>query len=63
LEIGLKPTDEDKDEESVYFFAIFLVEKFSENQLKDRLFSNIDEHNSVYESYIKQFLTPEQDFL
>jgi hypothetical protein len=40
-----------------------LVEKFSERQLTERLFSNINEQNSVDESYIRQFLTPNQDFI
>jgi hypothetical protein len=39
------------------------MEKFSERQLTERLFLNINEQNSVDESYIRQFLTPEQDFL
>jgi len=29
FEISLKPTDEDKYDECSYFFAIFIVEKFS----------------------------------
>lgn len=44
--------NDEGEEESLFFFAIFIVEKYSELQLTEELFGALNDQNSVGENFI-----------